>query len=231
MTLDALARADVPRDPIALGDGPLRLDTDSGDVEVVAGSGPPRLEVRAVGGLFGDGQVDVDRGPGGSVSVDAGCGFPSLAFSCESSLRAVVAPGTRVEVSTGSGEVTVTGVRGGVIAESGSGDVALRGVGGERVSVDTGSGEITGTGIAADALRAETGSGDLDLTLSRAPRSAVLDTGSGEVALSVPDVGYRVAVDTGSGDERIDVRQDPAATRRIDVETGSGDVSVLPVGR
>ena len=82
----------------------------------------------------------------------------------------------------------------------------------------------------AAVVQARTGSGDAELAAIRAPRELLADTGSGSVELGVPDVGYAIDADTGSGDEDIGVRRDDAAPHRLRLETGSGDVTVRPVG-
>ena len=201
------------------------LETGSGDLAVVAGPGPARVELRTTSGLWGEPRVTIDRGPEGLVTVDADC--PGISFSCSAEARLVVPAGTAIVARTGSGSVIVRGTRSGVEAETGSGDIELEGVGGTRVAADTGSGEVDVSGDPG-SVRADTGSGDVALALTRPPDDVDVDTGSGEVTLRLPDVGYAIATDTGSGDERVDVRRDDASGRRIRIDTGSGDVSVRP---
>lgn len=206
--LDLLARSESRSTRPLPGGQRLRLETGSGDIAVVAGPGAPRVELRRVGGLWGDPEVTIDRGEDGLVSVDANCPGP-ISFVCSAEARLVVPAGTAVIARTGSGSVRVTGIRGGVDAETGSGDVELRGVGGDRITADTGSGSVRAT-------------------LVDPPRDLFADTGSGDVDVRLPDVGYAIATDTGSGDERVDVRRDDASARRLRIDTGSGDVSVRP---
>lgn len=225
--LDLLARSEQRTTrPLDVA-GELVLETGSGDLEVVAASGPARLELRSVRGLFGGPGTRVTRGRDGVLSVKTNCTGP-FALSCSGSMRALIPAGTAVDVRTGSGNVRVRGARGGVVAETGSGDVELAELGGREVAAETGSGDVTGSGIAARRVRAETGSGDVDLALTAPPDGVVVDTGSGNASLGVPDVGYAFALDTGSGDERIDVRQEPASPRTVRMDTGSGDIAVRP---
>lgn len=224
--LDLLARSESQATrPVPVGER-VRLETGSGDIAVVASDGPPRVELRTVAGLWGEPRVTIGRRPGGVVSIDADC--PGISFLCSVEARLLVPAGTVLVARTGSGSVTVRGLRGGVDAETGSGDVRLAGVGGELVRAETGSGSITGRDLTASTLIGDTGSGDVELAARRAPESVEADTGSGDVELTVPDVGYRIATDTGSGDQRVDVRPDPRSPRRLRVDTGSGDVTVRP---
>lgn len=227
--LDLLARSEERTvRPLSVA-GDLRLETSSGDVEIVATSGPARLELRSLKGLFGGPGTRVSRGGDGVLSVRTNCVGP-FAFSCSGSLRVFVPPATRVAVDTGSGEVMVRGIRGGLVADTGSGDVRLIGVSGSQVTVDTGSGEIEASGLAPGRLRAETGSGGVRLNLLRPPDDVFVDTGSGEVALVLPDVPYDVTTDTGSGNEQIDVEVDRDSPRAVRLQTGSGDISARPPG-
>jgi Putative adhesin len=226
--LDLLARHDV-RTTQALrmpAKGALQLDTGSGDVTIEAGSGPPRVEAVTRRGLFGSPAVRVVRGAHGRIAVDAPCRFPSSVLSCSTTLRVVVPPGTAVRATSGSGNVTVRGLRGDLVAGTASGDIELEGVGGGTVRADTGSGSITATAVTGRRLQAKTGSGDIDVSATSAPDDAVMQTGSGDVSLTVPDEVYDVRADTGSGDKQVGVRTDPASPRHLQVRTGSGDLKV-----
>ena len=231
LMLDSFARAEARTvSPLEVREGGVVVSVGSGDLDVIASPGPPRIEVDSVSGLFGDGSVRVGRDAAGRISIEARCpGF--MPSACSSTARIYVPADASVELGTGSGELTVRGVRGGVVAETGSGDVVLDRVGGRVVTADTGSGEIRGIGLGAtESLRAETGSGDVIMSLDRAPADTSVDTGSGEVQMVVPDVAYRVSTDTGSGEQQVTVDADDDAPRRIRVDTGSGDVVVRPRG-
>ena len=229
--LDHFARAEARTvSPLELREGGVVVSVGSGDLEVIASSGPPRLEVESVSGLFGDGTVRIGRDSAGRISIEAQCpGF--ISASCPSAARIYVPADAAVELETGSGELAVRGVRGGVVAQTGSGDVLLDRVGGGVVTAETGSGEVRAIGVSAtESMRAETGSGDVIMNLDRAPGETFVDTGSGEVLMTVPDVVYRVSTETGSGSQQVTVDNDDDAPRRLRVQTGSGDVIVRPQG-
>ena len=133
-----------------------------------------------------------------------------------------------VRADTGSGDVVLTAVEGSADVRTGSGGVTVDGLRGESVTARTGSGDITVTGVAVDRVSGRTGSGDVAVDLRRAPDEVRARTGSGDVVLTVPDDGqaYAVTVDTGSGDRVVDVPTDRASDRVVDLDTGSGDVAV-----
>lgn len=228
--LDLLAREEVRtvRTLAMPADRRLAIETGSGDVSVVAAAGAPRVELRTQSGLFGAPELRVAEGADGRVSVETSCGAVLGLLECSGELRVLVGEENAVAVDTGSGEVAVRGIHGGVVAKTGSGDVTLADVGGAEVRAETGSGEIGGTGVAARRLWADTGSGDVAMVLTGSPEAATVKTGSGEVDLTVPDVVYAVSTDTGSGESRVTVRSDANSRRRLRVTTGSGDLRVAP---
>jgi hypothetical protein len=124
---------------------------------------------------------------------------------------------TQLSSRTGSGDVTVEGIRGPVQAETGSGDVKMRGLHG-NVTAQTGSGDTRFEGIEAERVEIKTGSGDVsvrDLHCALAARTGSgdieaegqptgawrLHTGSGEVKLRLPaDLGFDLEARSSSGD-------------------------------
>ncbi|RZS37862.1 putative adhesin [Herbihabitans rhizosphaerae] len=126
-------------------------------------------------------------------------------------------------VKTGAGEIAVRDVPGEVRATTGSGRVALWNTG-ASVAAETGSGDITGTGLRG-ATAVKSGSGAIRLTTT-AVTDVNADTGSGDVEVTVPQGQYRVRTRTGSGDNRVSVPDVPTAQQQIDVRTQSGNLTV-----
>lgn len=128
------------------------------------------------------------------------------------------------DVRVGSGEIRISGGTGDVAAQTGSGDIFAADLHG-TVTLKTGSGGITGERLGGGQIRADTGSGDLRIGLDRVgPLRA--NTASGGLDVVVPKGSYRVRADTGSGDERIGVTDDPNGQHLLELNTGSGDLSV-----
>jgi hypothetical protein len=188
--------------------GHLRFDTGSGDITV----------------------SDV----GGDVVADTGSG----------DVKASGARG-RFRCDTGSGDCEITGFRGESLdLDTGSGSLHATDVQTRRLRADAGSGDIRVTRVAAEEVEADTGSGSVDLEVGGAGLSRVkADTGSGDVHLRLPrDASFEVRADMGSGElesgfpdaQAIVDRREVVGYRRgdgrirIDVDTGSGDVTVEP---
>ncbi len=114
-----------------------------------------------------------------------------------------------------------------VEAESGSGDITLRSLSGPLV-LTAGSGDIDASGLTGKTVTGEAGSGAIELKYASAPDSADLESGSGNVTLRVPAGAYDVTADVGSGEATVSVDDDDASPRKLNLTSGSGDVSVLP---
>jgi hypothetical protein len=146
---------------------------------------------------------------------------------------------------TGSGTCEVIGFDGDVLRlDTGSGGVRVRGANATKISADTGSGSARIEDADAEEILADTGSGSVELTvIGSRLRRIKADTGSGGVSLKLPaDASFELLADQGSGDLRCDFPDAQPIVRRrtvvgyrtgdgrirIDVDTGSGDVTVKP---
>jgi hypothetical protein len=216
------------------------------DVEV-------RVPRRDIGGRFRNlfGSLDAE-GIAGRIVLDTD-GADVLARALEGDIRADVGSGdVRAEgikgkftCDSGSGACEVTGFDGEeLLLDTGSGAVRVRAANARRISADTGSGGVRIEDADAEDVRADSGSGSVEMGLigSRL-RRVKADTGSGEVTLRLPsDASFELLADQGSGDltcgypdaapiakKRMIIGYRRGDGRiRIDVDTGSGDVTVTP---
>jgi DUF4097 and DUF4098 domain-containing protein YvlB len=180
---------------------------------------------------------------GATVRINGNC--PYISFGpCRARIVIRVPADTAVEVQSGSGDVTASGLAGPVKLETGSGDVNATGLTGSsdlntssgdvtvrglrgRTVLRTGSGDINAEDVATRELTADTASGDVQLDFAQAPDIVDASTASGDVDVSLPEGGtYRVEADPGSGDQHLNVKIDPSATRVVRAQTSSGDVTV-----
>ncbi len=105
--------------------------------------------------------------------------------------------GQGARLTTGSGSVTATGLEGGFKAQTGSGNISVDGNGQGDAVVQTGSGDIDVKGVHG-GLKAQTGSGEIKITGT--PSSAWrLQTGSGSVELNTGNAPMNLDASTGSG--------------------------------
>jgi DUF4097 and DUF4098 domain-containing protein YvlB len=133
----------------------------------------------------------------------------------------ITAPnGSRLNVKSDSGDLSVRGEAGESRIATGSGDVSVEALTGSA-HVRSGSGDVH-IGSATGDLSVGTGSGDMHLGALGA--SASLASGSGD--MTVESVAGGLKAETGSGD--IEVGR---ATDDVRAKTGSGDVAVKHLAR
>ncbi|MGC9667109.1 DUF4097 family beta strand repeat-containing protein [Planosporangium sp. 12N6] len=132
-----------------------------------------------------------------------------------------------VVVRTGSGDVDVADVTGDVTGRAGSGNLRLAHVTG-AATVETGSGDIDAKDLRGSRTAVHTGSGNTTLVLATA-QDVDANTGSGDVRLTVPGgQTYRVSATSSSGDLDVRVPSDASGTHHVKVRTGSGNITVQP---
>jgi hypothetical protein len=109
----------------------------------------------------------------------------------------------------------------------GSGDVTARGVTAD-LTIKVGSGDVEASGLGSSTVIAHSGSGDVRLGFASAPTTVQATSGSGDLELALPQdgVAYRIVEKTGSGDYTNLVDTSQSSGHTIDVETGSGDLSI-----
>lgn len=186
-------------------DGDLYFDTGSGSITTSGTTG----------------RLDLDTGSG-SVTVDGADG--------------------PVRIDTGSGDVEARRVRGSDLSvDTGSGDVTVEDVDAPEIEVDTGSGDVRILAARTGRVGVDTGSGDVTIETLAGSASVEVDTGSGNVTISIPDdYAGSVHFDTSSGrlhtdlpititrkdDDEIEGRIGNGGSARIEVDTGSGSISL-----
>lgn len=124
--------------------------------------------------------------------------------------------GSNVEVRSGSADVLVTGAATKMKVQTGSGEIKVDRADGAAI-ITTGTGAVR-LGPMLGGLQARSGSGDVEV--SSVGGSTALVTGSGDVWLGA--VAADVMARTGTGDLTVA----DAASGKIDLHTGSGEIRV-----
>jgi len=189
-------------------DGKILFDSSSGDVSIEKVRGEIKADT-------GSGDVRAS-GLEGSFVCDTGSGDCDLGDFKGDTLRCDV----------GSGNVTVRSATAKLVtADTGSGDVQVAGGDIEEFRADTGSGDVRleNHGARLARVKADTGSGDVTLRLAAdAAFEALADQGSGDISMGYKDaqaiVRHKEVIGYRRGDARI----------KIDVDTGSGDLTIEP---
>lgn len=160
----------------------------------------------------------------GVLTVTGTCPKPTI-VTCRIDVRIDLSPEMAVDVTTGSGDVSVENVAGSVRVRSSAGAVDIVGLTG-TADVHTSAGPISGQGLAVTRLRAGTAAGAIGLAFAVAPDSVSASTGAGDVDLALPEESYRVATFAPTGRARVLVPVDADAARTITVRTAAGRITV-----
>ncbi len=200
-------------------DGAFNDDDRHGRRVVITGHGP---------GIEAGADMRLLVPPGKKVSVYWGHGKANVTrvdadLIVNAAGMPVSATGIRgsFHVDIGSGTVRVEGADAEISIDTGSGDVSLARIRGKTIAVDTGSGEITGNDLAAEEASIDTGSGSIQLGKLKAER-LTLDTGSGEVTVEISGDTRSLDIDAGSGDVSLTIPKTLGA--QLSIETGSGGI-------
>lgn len=208
----------------------LQIKNGSGDIQVREG-GSGTVEIRAkiyvgnhwFGGDRSDARVhSIEANPpvsqfGNTVRIEQIEAHENSSISIDYEIT--VPADTRVHSETGSGDVTVEGIRGPAEVETGSGDVKMHGVHG-NVRAETGSGDTKFDSIEAERVEIKSGSGDVQLRDLRC--ALVAHTGSGDIQAEGRPTG-RWRLDTGSGEVSLHLPSDQGFD--LEAHSNSGDVN------
>lgn len=156
----------------------------------------------------------------GDVEID---GLAQVNFQTHSGDATIRNVSGAVNVGASSGTVTISDIGGTVAVSAQSGDVNVSNVT-QSVSAKASSGDVQATGIGGP-VQVQADSGDIAVRLTAA-QNVTAHTGSGGLDVTVPNGPYQVRTDTGSGDVSSDVPNDGGAQHLLDLQSGSGDISV-----
>jgi len=217
------------------GEGIAKLEVTAGagflKVSGVEGAGAVEVTAEIVVSGVGDkdmeayikDHVELELRKAGRAAVLVGrireSGFSFIPRDARVDLTVTVPKGLAVEIDDGSGELTVSGVSGGLRIKDGSGSMEVRNIVGD-LWIDDGSGEIEVDGVQGNVEIID-GSGETDVRNVTGDLS--IDDGSGGVSLR--KIGGNVTVEDGSGSLEID---DVGKDVRIR-HKGSGGVDITNV--
>jgi hypothetical protein len=213
--------------------GPVDLDvqTGSGHIEVRAGESTAILirgTIRVNNERFGSREAGqrvraIESNPpiqqNGNIIRIGHMEDPELRRGVSIAYELTVPAETKLRSNTGSGSITVDGIRGPVSAETGSGSVTVSKVS-DEVRAHTGSGRMEMDEIQGN-VDAHTGSGTIRASGIRG--RIVADTGSGGVQVEQTGSG-NIRAHTGSGG--VTVRTPAQGSFELRAHTGSGQITV-----
>jgi hypothetical protein len=161
------------------------------------------------------------------VVVKSRCPLPTP-LGCSFDYHLAIPPGLIVDASTGSGDIQVSGLSGGVTLSTDSGDLVVHGLAGP-LRLDTSSGSVAATGLKGGSVSAGTDSGDVSLRFARVPADVRATTSSGDIAIALPPgpTPYQVGASSSSGSSTVRVPTSSTSHHHVHAATDSGDISVV----
>jgi hypothetical protein len=225
---------------IPLQNGRLVASTDGGDVTVHQGQvsdGTARLTgrveyslVRPTFTVSGSGISLHCRLPTGNCGLNATLDVPSH---------------TAVDLTTGGGNMQVSGIQGNVTLDSSGGDAGISGIGGTAdvqtgggdltasdlggvLTFSTGGGDVDGSGLFSRHVTTGSGGGDVTLVFTSVPDSVKVSSGGGDITIVVPrgSTSYAIKSNASGGDFSARVPTNDASRHTIRVDSGGGDISI-----
>jgi DUF4097 and DUF4098 domain-containing protein YvlB len=187
----------------------MSIRTTTGDVRVAVGDPGSAVVVRRVldwsFGTAGSTETVTD----GQLDIAARCSIGMGVGACSVDYEVTVPPNLAVRLDSDTGDVDVTGPVGNVTASTDTGDVRIHGARSARVD-------------------ASASTGDVEVDFAAPPRDVAAHSSTGDVVVVLPADGtsYDVRTSTSTGDATVTVPTSPAAGRRIDASTSTGDMVV-----
>lgn len=207
----------------------VEIVVDSGDVDVTAGAdedgGDARMDRKMTKSLRSpDEEIKKD---GDTLRITTSCG--DGVGECGSDYDLVVAPGTKVDVTTKLGDVNVKGLRARTAARADLGDLKLEDVRSERVDAVTKAGDITLNGTRFDDAVLRSNAGNIDVRGADMKFDSLKAASkTGTIVLELPKSAgpFDVTADAELGDRKVSVEEDSSKGAKVTAKTKLGDVTV-----
>jgi hypothetical protein len=159
---------------------------------------------------------------------DGQCALPASS-SCHVHWLVQVPKFLTVNVRTGSGSISVSGMSGRVHLVSDGGDIKAVSASGPKLTLLSKEGTVTAQNISSGQVVATSTNSAVSVTFRTPPNLAFgkSDLGTVEVVLPPGDETYRINANSPEGLRMVTVPDDPGSRRRVDVNSVKGAVRVL----
>lgn len=201
----------------------IEVAVESGDVEVRPGAGG-EVSVKRQFKWSGTKPTISEKWSGEQLRIETDC--PENENNCSVDYIISVPSHVTVNAQTQAGHINITGVEGDMRLTTSAGNIDITEAKG-ILWARTSDGNITGSNLRGKEVDMQTASGNIDLRFEAAPQTVKARASSGSIDVAVPSGdAYVVRAETSSGQRTVAVLQEGSATRRIDVQTSAGNVSV-----
>jgi len=152
---------------------------------------------------------------------------------------------TAVRLTSGGGNMQVSGIESDVTLDSGGGNVAVSGVGG-IANVSTGGGNLTasdlagilqfttsggnvnGNSLSAPQVTTDSGGGNVTLVFTKVPANLDIVSGGGDITVLLPhgSTHYAITSSSGGGNDSASVPTSSTSSNKIKVDSGGGNIAI-----
>ena len=156
-----------------------------------------------------------------------------------------VPPRTMVNLTSGGGNMQVSGIQGNVTLDSGGGDVGISGIGGTAgvltgggnltasdlggiLTFTTSGGDVNGSGLFSPHVTMSTGGGNVSVVFTQVPDNIRISSSGGDVTIVLPrgTTSYAITSHADGGGYHASVPTNDASSHKIKLDTGGGNVSI-----
>ena len=152
---------------------------------------------------------------------------------------------TAVDLTTGGGNMQVSGIQGNVTLDSAGGDVGISGIGGTAdvlsgggnltasdlggvLDFSTSGGDVDGSGLFSPHVTTDSGGGNVTLVFTTVPDYVKIGSSGGDITIVVPrgNTSYAIKSNASGGDYHASVPTNDASRHTIQVDSGGGNISI-----
>lgn len=152
---------------------------------------------------------------------------------------------TAVDLTTGGGNMQVSGVQGNVTLDSAGGEVGISRIGGTAdvlsgggnltasnlggvLNFNTSGGEVGGSGLFSPHVTTDSGGGNVTLVFTRVPDYVKIGSSGGEITIVVPsgNASYAITSRASGGAYHASVPTNHGSRHSIQVDSGGGNISI-----
>ena len=152
---------------------------------------------------------------------------------------------TAVDLTTGGGNMQVSGIQGNVTLDSAGGNVGISGIGGTAdvlsgggnltasdlggvLNFNTSGGEVGGSGLFSPHVTTDSGGGNVTLVFTKVPDYVKIGSSGGEITIVVPsgNASYHIKSTLSGGAYSASVPTNNASRHTIQVDSGGGNISI-----
>jgi hypothetical protein len=152
---------------------------------------------------------------------------------------------TAIDLTTGGGNMQVSGIQGNVTLDSSGGDVGISGIGGTAdvlsgggnltasglggvLDFGTSGGDVDGSGLFSPHVTTDSGGGNVTLVFTAVPDYVKVGSSGGDITIVVPrgSASYHIKSTLSGGAYSASVPTNNASRHTIQVDSGGGNISI-----